>query len=305
MFVIAQRANQLANRLFLFAHLIACAAQHRVQLVNLGFEEYAQYFETTSQDLFCRYPPKRSWFGKDARTRENVSDWAGRIAASLAEGRLKALKNSALMVVRSGYETTLTDPDGRFNLDSDKFLNNLRSRQVIVFLGPLFRDFSSFPRHAASIREYFRPLGIFRGSVDALIQTVREGCDLVVGVHIRLGDYRNFVGGRFFYTIDQYLKLMHHVEELFGRRRVHFLVCSNEPQPRQAFSQVAAFSGSGQFIEDLYALARCDFIVGPPSTFSAWASFYGEVPRYVVMDPRKEPTIDDFIICREDAPERA
>jgi hypothetical protein len=298
MFVIAHRANQLGNRLFLFAHLIACAAERRVQLVNLGFEEYARYFETTSQDLFCRYPPKRSWLGKDARTRETLSDWAGRIADSLAEGKLKGLQNSALIVLRSGSETTLTNPGGKVHLDTEKFLNTLRSRQIIVFVGPLFRDVSSFPKHAASIREYFRPLGIFRRNVDALLRTVREDSDLVVGVHLRRGDYRIFVGGRFFYTVEQYVRLMQRIQGLFDGRRVHFLVCSNEEPAKEAFSKFTVCSGSGQFIEDLYALARCDFIVGPPSTFSAWASFYGQVPRYVVTDPSKEPTIDDFSICR-------
>jgi hypothetical protein len=202
------------------------------------------------------------------------------------------------MVLRSGYETTLTHPDGEVNLDREGFLNTLRPRQIIVFVGPLFRDASSFGKHAPSIREYFRPLGIFQRNVDALIRTVREDCDLVVGVHIRRGDYRSFVDGRFFYTIEQYLRLMQQVRGLFGGRRVHFLVCSNEKQPMQAFSKFTAFSGTGQFIEDLYALARCDFIIGPPSTFSAWASFYGQVPLYMVMDPEKEPTIHDFMIGR-------
>lgn len=297
MFIIAQRANQLGNRLFLFAHLIACAAERRVHLVNVGFEEYARYFETTSQDLLCRYPAKRSWLKKDARTREKLSDWAGRIAGSLADGKLKRLQNSALVVLRSGYDTHLTNPHGLVNLDTDEFLNRLRPRQLVVFLGPLFRDFSSFSKHATSIREYFRPLSIFRRNVDALIRTVRQRCDLVVGVHIRRGDYRNFVDGRFFYTIEQYLRVMQRAQRLFDGRRVHFLLCSNENQPRQAFSNVTVFSGSGQFIEDLYALARCDFIIGPPSTFSAWASFYGQVPLYVVMDPEEEPTIDHFRIC--------
>jgi hypothetical protein len=34
----------------------------------------------------------------------------------------------------------------------------------------------------------------------------------------------------------------------------------------------------GSAVEDLYSLARCDYLLGPPSTFSLWASFYGNVP---------------------------
>ena len=29
---------------------------------------------------------------------------------------------------------------------------------------------------------------------------------------------------------------------------------------------------------DLYGLAACDYIIGPPSTYSHWASFWGKGP---------------------------
>ena len=33
-------------------------------------------------------------------------------------------------------------------------------------------------------------------------------------------------------------------------------------------------------VGDLYALARCDYIMGPPSTYTQWASFYGNAPLF-------------------------
>ena len=39
--------------------------------------------------------------------------------------------------------------------------------------------------------------------------------------------------------------------------------------------------GPGTEIGDLYSLAACDYIIGPPSTYTQWASFYGQVPRFV------------------------
>jgi len=30
----------------------------------------------------------------------------------------------------------------------------------------------------------------------------------------------------------------------------------------------------------IFSFAKCDYIVGPPSTFTSWASFYGDVPVY-------------------------
>jgi hypothetical protein len=35
---------------------------------------------------------------------------------------------------------------------------------------------------------------------------------------------------------------------------------------------------------DLYSLARCDYVFGPPSTYSQWASFYGNKPLLHVFD---------------------
>jgi hypothetical protein len=42
---------------------------------------------------------------------------------------------------------------------------------------------------------------------------------------------------------------------------------------------------------DLHALARCDYIFGPQSTFTQWASFYGNKPLFLLKDThdRLEP----------------
>ena len=57
MIVFSHKFGQLGNRLFAFAHLIANAATNNSTVINLSFDEYAKYFETTSKDVFCRYPP--------------------------------------------------------------------------------------------------------------------------------------------------------------------------------------------------------------------------------------------------------
>ena len=52
-------------------------------------------------------------------------------------------------------------------------------------------------------------------------------------------------------------------------------------------------AASRHFITDLYCMASCDGIIGPPSTFSQWASFYGKVPLSFIF------TKDDVIQLRE------
>ncbi len=41
MLVLAKKYGQLGNRLILFAHMIACACEHNLKLVNIAFDDYA------------------------------------------------------------------------------------------------------------------------------------------------------------------------------------------------------------------------------------------------------------------------
>ena len=63
-----------------------------------------------------------------------------------------------------------------------------------------------------------------------------------------------------------------------------FLVCSDEPRHEQEFPGLAVGFGPDSPVGDLYALAQCDCIFGPISTFSQWASFYGNKPLFLLND---------------------
>ena len=129
------------------------------------------------------------------------------------------------------------------------------------------------------------------------------GCDVLIGVHVRQGDYRTHKPA-FFHATERYVRLMRVLEAAFAGSRVAFLVCSDAPQPRDAFRSLRVRFGTGHPAEDLFALAGCDYIAGPPSTFSQWASFHGRVPRYV-WEPGKEreganeeppPRLEEFVV---------
>ena len=52
-------------------------------------------------------------------------------------------------------------------------------------------------------------------------------------------------------------------------------------EPRDLDGLDAVVSDATHLV-DMYALAGCDLIVGPDSTFSHWASFYGNVPIHIL-----------------------
>ncbi len=117
-------------------------------------------------------------------------------------------------------------------------------------------------------------------------------CDFIVGVHIRKGDYARFNSGKWYYSNDDYYNFMMQILAFpkLKSRQVGFLLCSDEKIPPDDFKHVKTFISNNNFIEDLHSLAFCDLIIGPTSTFSAWASFYGQKPLIHVTDKNMKIT---------------
>lgn len=130
------------------------------------------------------------------------------------------------------------------------------------------------------------------------IDTIRKNADIVIGVHIRRGDYRNWNEGRFYYELDQYIDFMRKVEKLFPSQKVSFFICSDEWFHVNEFTELALYrfenNQTSSAILDLYTLSMCDYIMGPYSTFSRWASFIGEKPLCFIKDVEQLFTLESF-----------
>lgn len=192
MIVIVQPAGQPGNRLILSAHLIAFAREHRLKLVNIAFEEYAPLFPATQADLFCRYPPARSLLRPTPKRRRWLRRLGMRLLREAEAGRLPFV-----------YACRLTD-DASFPLDAE-FAKLARCRVVLVG-GWLFRRLEGLAEEAPAVREYFRPPPSVEDKVRQHIQSARAGCDLLIGVHLRGGDYRNYAGGQYFIRLPSILR---------------------------------------------------------------------------------------------------
>lgn len=106
----------------------------------------------------------------------------------------------------------------------------------------------------------------------------REASSKIVGVHIRKGDYKRFFDGKFYYDDEEYADFMCQMIQLLGDDTL-FFIASNEKVNMECFSRFHIIDiHNTKPSEDLYALSKCDYIMGPFSTFSAWASFWGDVP---------------------------
>jgi hypothetical protein len=115
-------------------------------------------------------------------------------------------------------------------LDAEPFGSWADRTCGLVLIGWQFRAPVWFDKHAQVIREYFRPTPELCNRVDDVITRARLECDLLVGVHIRQGDYKDHLDGKFHYETAEYVQWMRRMQELMPDKRVGFLICSNVQQ---------------------------------------------------------------------------
>jgi len=121
---------------------------------------------------------------------------------------------------------------------------------------------------------------------------------LIVGVHIRKKDYDVFFKGSYYFENSVYKKYMEKVKaELSNKlkKETSFLICSDDNIDIQDFYPLNCIKlPELNSMDDLFGLSICDYIIGPPSTFSMWASFYGSVPLRIINNIDSELSIDQF-----------
>jgi hypothetical protein len=283
--VIAKRYGRLANRMFLFAHLIGAAAERGFTVLDPAFVGQARYFPATARALVPRFPER-------GRT---VPPFPGGRAAVYVAVKAAAMSLRRLRSVGEIGAIRLA-PGQRLDLDDPAFLDALARYRVVVIEGWRFRDPAGCDRHRDVIRRFFTPFEHHLRVAREAVETARRADRLLVGVHVRRADYRQFKDGRFLYSHRQYGALMRGVQEAFPEREASFLVCSDEPVPGEAFRGFDVHLGPGHELHDLYALAGCDLLLGPPSTYTGWASYYGDVPVYQVHDPGKPVRREAFAV---------
>lgn len=281
MVIIGNINGQLANQLFIFSHFAANAVEYGYELHNPIFNEHAVHFKSgfnmfEGKPIFVKYR-----FNIPAR-------WVNK----LNQIAKKVVKKSRFHIYYS-----LGNEQG-FDLNDSTFLKDARTK-IVITDGWLFRDYRNLTKHATFIRRMFAPNRIYQDRVDQLTQTIRRPNIVLIGVHIRRGDYSKWQGGKYFFDDGVYLKKMLALRSVMksAGKEALFLLCSNERIDKSHFRVVDVVDGVGGRIEDLYSLSKCDYIIGPPSSYSMWASFYGRVPLFHIESRDSDPLLGSFSIC--------
>jgi hypothetical protein len=273
MVIINYKGGQLANRILSFAHFAANSIEYGYALYNPEFDEYNQYFDSPNKNDFKGHPISITLFKNHFLDR--VFSRIFRLWADISHPAFSITPIYTLYRIFKSHDRKSLI----FDLNNKEFVQAAINKRVITE-GWLFRDYSSFEKHQELLRQFFTPIEKYRQDVDKLISIAKAKADIIVGVHIRRGDYIRYAGGQWFFSDEVYADKMKQVQTHFNRQqqRCVFLICTNDSVNDEKFNGLDILTDKRHFITDMYSLAACDCIIGPPSTFSIWASFYGKVP---------------------------
>ncbi|MDT3405171.1 hypothetical protein [Mucilaginibacter terrae] len=274
MIIVSSKEGQLCNRLFHFSSFIANAIEYKYKLVYPCFDEYEPFFAATSVDNFNGLPI-------------SVNILKGGIYNNLIVKYLNKINHKLPFGL---VYHDIKDYDERneiFHLDDPGFQQLVHSKIVIAH-GWLYRDENNLRKHKEAIKKLFAPVTIYKNEACEVI--ANAGAECVIGVHIRRGDYKDFSGGSFYYDDLVYYKRMLELATLMDAmsKQYRFIICSNEKLDMASFGNLPINFEQRHFVTDLYTLAACDYIIGPPSTFSLWASYYGDVPLFMMKNREDE-----------------
>ncbi|MDA7823237.1 alpha-1,2-fucosyltransferase [Opitutales bacterium] len=254
--IIRQEYGQLGNILFRLANALGFAIEHgyRVEDYTLAFCNYhdgssnIRFFEDYHPFQFFEFPRPKVRLS-------NRIKW-----------RLKDRLNKRIECIE--------------NFDPTFNLQKLDTNKSYELKGFHFGSGELAFKHRSQICDILR----FKESeilpIENLINEAKKRYDLLLGVHIRQNDYKSFYDGKFYVTPEQYLQTVDHFKSLhLPSQRIGVVVCSDDGEALKKIQdnhQDYLFP-NGTIAQDMYALSKCDYIIGPKATtMSSWASFIGE-----------------------------
>ncbi|WP_080237120.1 O-fucosyltransferase family protein [Spirosoma rigui] len=274
--VIAQKNDgQFGNKLLISAHIIAYCLSRQEPLVSFTLGSYAHYFRADRFRENRIYLMPLSWQQRFLSAIVGISQ---RVAQTLFKYRV-------LERHRVGWVHTE--------------LRDITSRKapLLQLEGEGFRSTTDLLVNATRIRQLFTPKRVYSETVKRIVEPLKRDYDVLIGVHLRRADYRQWQGGKYYFDDNIYRNVIVQMRGLLTQKKPVFILCSDEPLDAAYFSEQDLYLSKNEMIIDLYLLASCDYLIGPPSTFSGWSSFYGNVPLWTIENQATKISLADFKSC--------
>lgn len=232
--------------------------------------------------------------GFDDLISETRTHRLGRFRQRIEYGTYLRIADSKYLKKSLGCTVIISTKKDPAILSSRRISSLILSSRLSVIRGYyIYTHPSILIKHAANVRRRLAP--VVEPDDFTFISDERSKEDaLIVGVHVRRGDYRDYRGGKYYFPISMYERLAKSLSLNSSESRFVFLVCSDEHIPDNAFSGMKWLRGPGTTLGDLHALSLCDMVVGPVSTFNRLSAFLGDIPRFEIQEPIDSLRLSDF-----------
>jgi hypothetical protein len=297
MIIVADRSGRLGNRLLLLIHLLA-VAHHLQRLCLLGFlGPYSRCFPELETFAIPKggERPRRHLPPIIVRPLREASFWTAWLIAGVLN-RVRLRKSPIHTFIRLSFQEQLSLDDSQVRI--------MIERPIVILQGWRFRAPELLSAHSQSIRDLLRAADDVQTRAQGLIERARhQSAHELIGVHIRRADYAHHFDGRYFFDPRDYFESIVAMRDPL-KERAHFLLMGDDPESLREVARLLRIAGVGEQVTvseeskevDLMALADCDRIVGPPSSFSMFASWYGETPLHILTQPGREIHLEDFAV---------
>ena len=157
-----------------------------------------------------------------------------------------------------------------------------------------FRLPSIVQKHSYALRDKYTLRNKYAKDLRQLFG-IKEG--VTIGVHIRGADYQIWRNGKYYYADSVYLRVINKLREEITNdgRAVNFIIFSNRLV--DIGGQPDVHISSEPWYVDHHLMSQCDYLVGPPSTFTLWAAWMGGVKYYHLQTARDEVKLEKFGHC--------
>lgn len=261
----AHRYGMLGNRLHRYSHVCAWCWENGFTLWDPTFKDYSHFFPNLARDPLASNETVFHGLSGQRTVRKAISF----ILPSLSRcGVLPRLQDCP----RKGRFFELDNDDGK------RWLQTHHGDKIVSIHGFSFAAESLRKKYHKRLQVLFEPAPEYLCAVDQLLRK-RKGNSLLIGVHIRRGDYSTFYNGLFYYEFEEYYQVLERLVNEVAKRSIQFFISCDEPIGSAIFNRFDVLFGTSHPIVDMYMLSKCDFIVGPVSSFSDWAAFYGQKPK--------------------------
>lgn len=270
-----QTKNQMCNQLFWAAGNMAAALEYGFNVTMLTFEHVDKFVLADEEKDEERI--KLCW----------DLELADKHRRSIARRKKWLKKDNRIFDI--GF-----DESGK-RLD-EALKNGSFSKYKYVEGWPFYNP-ATLGKYRERIARFIAPIPEIEDSAEYFIRGIQN--KKRVAIHIRRKDYATYLNGMYYYDNSVYKAAMERMLTLLGEDTA-FIVFTDEVEKVHELDDerwTTIISGKSA-VEDLTIMSKCDYIIAPPSSFSGWASYAGNVPLYRIVD-RNTPTFElkDFGVC--------